>query len=310
MNKLILSVLLLGMGQAAHAACLQTPIPGTIITSNFGARFHPVLQIWRNHNGTDFRAAMNTRVQSAQSGQVQFAGWSGGGGNTVYILGSDGTQTRYLHLTKATIQPGDIVQAGQVIGLSGNTGHASAAPHLHMEVRPAPGSTPVDARSRMCEQLAEKAGAGPETSGGGEQAPQVAGGGSASSVPPSAPVRDWTGMSTLQIMRTEVERRFLNPDWQMQISTCSGDASLVGTGNMDLAANPQQPNVVDCKTHLWRELAYMKAFSNWMEFMKTERREEILALLAASYATRAKVQSAAELQVERENAAGKAGRMK
>lgn len=310
MKKILLSLILIGAGQAAQAACLQTPIPGTIITSNFGARFHPVLHIWRNHNGTDFRAPMNTRVQSTQSGQVQFSGFTGGGGNTVYILGVDGTQTRYLHLTKATIQPGEIVQAGQVIGLSGNTGHASAAPHLHMEVRPAPGSTPVDARSRMCEQLAEKSGAGPDSSGDGEAAPQVAGGGSASSVPPSAPVRDWTGMSTLQIMRTEVERRFLNPDWQMQISTCSGDAALLGTGNMDLAANPQAPNVVDCKTHLWRELAYMKAFSNWMEFMKSERREEMLALLAANYATKAKMQSAAELQVARETAASAIGRSK
>ncbi|HEX2534747.1 MAG TPA: M23 family metallopeptidase [Chitinophagaceae bacterium] len=56
-------------------------------------------------------------------------------GKYLIILHDDGSQAHYRHLKPGgtTVQAGDSVQAGQVIGYSGNTGY-SAFPHLHLEV--------------------------------------------------------------------------------------------------------------------------------------------------------------------------------
>lgn len=56
-------------------------------------------------------------------------------GNYVMILHSDGTEAHYWHLQKngVTVNEGDSVKAGEIIGYSGNTGY-SAFPHLHFEV--------------------------------------------------------------------------------------------------------------------------------------------------------------------------------
>ena len=46
----------------------------------------------------------------------------------------EGYQTKYGHLSRALVSPGTVVNAGEVLGLSGNSGRSSA-PHLHLEVR-------------------------------------------------------------------------------------------------------------------------------------------------------------------------------
>ena len=46
----------------------------------------------------------------------------------------EGYQSMYGHLSRVTVAVGDTVSAGQVIGLSGNSGRSSA-PHLHLEIR-------------------------------------------------------------------------------------------------------------------------------------------------------------------------------
>ncbi len=90
--------------------------------------FHP------GHNGLDFGVATGTPVEATMTGRVISAGWNNEGyGNLVVIQNGD-IQTFYAHLSDKPVQVGQLVQAGETIGYSGNTGH-STGPHLHYEVR-------------------------------------------------------------------------------------------------------------------------------------------------------------------------------
>ena len=70
---------------------------------------------------------------AACGGTVAKAGWGSGYGYVVYINHPDGRQTRYGHLSKVLVKPGQSVSQGQKIALSGNTGR-STGPHLHFEI--------------------------------------------------------------------------------------------------------------------------------------------------------------------------------
>lgn len=101
---------------------------GGHITSGFG---------WRRrdwHPAIDIAAPQGTPVRAADSGVVTFAGWQAGYGRLVIIDHGGGMTTRYGHLSRSQVQPGDRVERGQVIGAVGQTGRATG-PHLHFEVR-------------------------------------------------------------------------------------------------------------------------------------------------------------------------------
>ncbi|MFL9611163.1 M23 family metallopeptidase [Methylobacillus sp. Pita2] len=281
----------------AHA-CLQQPIPGTLITSNFGMRFHPVYKTWKSHNGTDMRAAMFTPVKAAHSGQVTFSGFMGGGGNVVIILGSDGVQTRYLHLAKAGVPSGSYVSAGQLIAQSGNTGHASAAPHLHFEARMNGGSTPVDSRSLLCQALAEKSGAGPDSSGNGQQAPRgpVGADGTPTNFDSEPNFNGWADMSELDIMRNEVEKRFLNPDWHVIMNGCGADINMTA---IDGVVRP----AMACDAFLRKEMLIMTSLKNYLKFKTKESRERSTAILGARLVDQVKADRS-ELDALRQRAQG------
>ena len=73
--------------------------------------------------------------RSVGAGVVIFAGWQGGYGYKVEILHWDGTVSYYGHNSKLKVTEGQSVATGQLIALSGNTGH-STGPHLHLEIHP------------------------------------------------------------------------------------------------------------------------------------------------------------------------------
>lgn len=122
----------------------------SVVTSGFGNRASPTAGATTNHAGVDYRAPIGTELNIAKGGIVEFAGVKGGYGNLVEInhgIDAQGNKisSRYGHLDSISpgIQVGSIVEAGQIVGTTGNTG-ISTGPHLHHEVRV--DGVPVDPR--------------------------------------------------------------------------------------------------------------------------------------------------------------------
>jgi murein DD-endopeptidase MepM/ murein hydrolase activator NlpD len=86
------------------------------------------------HTGLDFRVSTGTPVVAANSGTVILARNLYFEGNCVAIDHGQGLVTLYLHLSEFKVKEGDKVKRGEVVGLSGGTGRATA-PHLHFAVR-------------------------------------------------------------------------------------------------------------------------------------------------------------------------------
>src|SRR5688500_806487 len=98
------------------------------VTSDFGRRHRKM------HYGMDIDLETGDKVKVAFEGMVRFAMWNNSYGNLVIVRHPNGLETYYAHLSQIDVKPGDYVQAGDFIGLGGNTGHSFGA-HLHFEVR-------------------------------------------------------------------------------------------------------------------------------------------------------------------------------
>lgn len=88
----------------------------------------------RRHQGIDLPYPTGTPVYAAFDGKVRISDWVGGYGNLIVIRHPNGLETFYGHLSRRDVQPGDWVNAGDVIALGGSTGR-STGPHLHFETR-------------------------------------------------------------------------------------------------------------------------------------------------------------------------------
>jgi murein DD-endopeptidase MepM/ murein hydrolase activator NlpD len=111
-------------------------VPATIenITSGFGYRRDPFNGRGAMHAGLDFKGAVGSPIFAAAKGRVSYVGWQSGYGNTVEISHENGMMTRYAHLSRFDVRPGQLVEAGDRIAGMGSTGR-STGPHLHFEVR-------------------------------------------------------------------------------------------------------------------------------------------------------------------------------
>jgi murein DD-endopeptidase MepM/ murein hydrolase activator NlpD len=100
------------------------------ITSNYGWRHR------RMHRGVDLGLPVGTPIAAAFDGMVRISKGNntGGYGNLVVIRHDNGLETYYAHLSKRLVNPGQIVKAGDIIGLGGNTGRSYGS-HLHFETR-------------------------------------------------------------------------------------------------------------------------------------------------------------------------------
>ena len=121
-------------GKSLRRAYLGSPLEFTRISSGFSMRFHPILQKWRAHLGTDFAAPTGTPARTVGDGVVSFAGVQGGYGNVVIVKHRNSHETVYAHLSKINVRVGESIGQGQTIGLVGSTGW-STGPHLHFEFR-------------------------------------------------------------------------------------------------------------------------------------------------------------------------------
>jgi murein DD-endopeptidase MepM/ murein hydrolase activator NlpD len=122
-------------GKSLAANFLLAPLEFRRISSGFGGRRHPVLGIFRRHQGTDYAAGSGTPVRSIGEGMVVSAGVRGGYGNSIDVRHTNGIVTRYGHLRGFAkgVRAGTRVAMGETIGYVGMTGLATG-PHLHFEV--------------------------------------------------------------------------------------------------------------------------------------------------------------------------------
>lgn len=86
------------------------------------------------HRAIDYAVVVGTPVKATLSGRVKKAGWDPDGYGNYLVLENGPYQVYFAHLSKFDVREGDWIQAGQVIGRSGNTGN-STGPHLHYEIR-------------------------------------------------------------------------------------------------------------------------------------------------------------------------------
>jgi murein DD-endopeptidase MepM/ murein hydrolase activator NlpD len=100
------------------------------------------------HPGVDIAVPIGSPVRASGGGTVLQTGEDPEYGLFVLLEHPGGIQSKYGHLSRATVAVGQPVDAGQVIGLSGNTGRSSA-PHLHFEIRR--GGEPIDPRTMLKE---------------------------------------------------------------------------------------------------------------------------------------------------------------
>ena len=131
-------------GESLRKQMLKAPLKYTRISSKFSrSRLHPVHKVYRPHLGVDYAAPSGTPVHSVADGTVIFAGWGGGGGNTIKIKHPGNLQTGYLHLKSFAkgIKKGSKVSQGQLIGYVGSTG-TSTGPHLDYRIWK--NGTPID----------------------------------------------------------------------------------------------------------------------------------------------------------------------
>ncbi len=109
------------------------PCDGSISLHGFGMRFHPILGIKRMHDGIDIITDRGTPVHAAGRGKIDFVGYKGGYGLTIEIDHGFGYRSVYAHLSKTLVKEGQLVNRGDVIAKTGNSG-LSTGPHLHYEV--------------------------------------------------------------------------------------------------------------------------------------------------------------------------------
>jgi murein DD-endopeptidase MepM/ murein hydrolase activator NlpD len=137
----------------------QVPIPGASDGRNFGHRRVFNNQPRAPHSGSDLRAATGTPIHAANRGRVTLARELFFSGNAVFLDHGLGVHSVYLHLSEILVEPGEMVERGQRIGLAGATGRVTG-PHLHWGVRI------VDARVDPFSLLAVDAEGGGAVSGG------------------------------------------------------------------------------------------------------------------------------------------------
>lgn len=105
------------------------PTNSRVVTSNFGYRWR------RQHEGLDIKVYIGDTIRSAFDGKIRITKYERKGyGYHVVIRHPNGLETVYGHLSKILVKEDQVVKAGDIIGLGGNTGRSKGS-HLHFETR-------------------------------------------------------------------------------------------------------------------------------------------------------------------------------
>lgn len=125
---------------AAPSATFGSSLPSRMpagrvnVSSTFGPRRHPIHGDDRMHKGIDFAGVAGTPIYATGDGVVEQAQWYGSYGLFVQVDHGGQLETRYAHMSRIAVAPGQRVHRGDVLGYIGSTG-GSTGPHLHYEVR-------------------------------------------------------------------------------------------------------------------------------------------------------------------------------
>lgn len=110
------------------------PCSSHYVTSPLGSRYTGISGASTNHMGIDIgRVGYTTQVVAAKAGTVIVSSYNKYRGNYVVVSHGSGNTTTYQHLSKRSVNVGDKVAQGQVVGITGSTG-VSSGPHLHFEI--------------------------------------------------------------------------------------------------------------------------------------------------------------------------------
>lgn len=114
--------------QLGHSDCDHAMPTSGHVTSPFGPRKG------RMHYGVDLKLQTGDPVVVAFSGMVRISRYNSTFGHVVVVRHYNGLETLYAHLSKRLVEPGQLIEAGDTLGLGGNTGRSYGS-HLHFEVR-------------------------------------------------------------------------------------------------------------------------------------------------------------------------------
>lgn len=103
------------------------PAVGGYISSNMGKRWGS------QHRGIDIARPSNYNILASDNGVVTATGFSGSYGNRIVINHNNGYTTLYAHLSSISVEVGQVVEKGSVIGIMGSTGNSTGT-HLHFEL--------------------------------------------------------------------------------------------------------------------------------------------------------------------------------
>lgn len=122
-------------GLSYNGGTFAWPAPEyTRISSPYGMRMHPTLNVEKFHNGIDMAAPNGSPILAAYDGSVVAADYNSSMGNYIMIDHGDGLYTIYMHCSALYVSAGTKVTKGQNIAAVGSTGR-STGPHLHFSVR-------------------------------------------------------------------------------------------------------------------------------------------------------------------------------
>lgn len=119
-------------GDVLSSTPTMAPAVG-VLTDGYGSRNDPITGRRAFHRGLDISARRGTPVHAPADGVVVFAGRNGGLGKTIRISHGFGFTTLYGHLHEMSVELGDEIHRGDLIGSVGNTGRSTGS-HLHYEV--------------------------------------------------------------------------------------------------------------------------------------------------------------------------------